>query len=66
MAEDVTRMGREEISTGIFVARPEEKGPFGRPCHKWEYGTKMDIKEIVWDGMALNNLAEDIEELQLL
>jgi hypothetical protein len=48
------------------VARPEEKGSFGQPCHKWEYGTKMNIKEIVSDGVALNNLAEDIEELQLL
>jgi hypothetical protein len=48
------------------VTRSEEKGPFGQPCHKWECGTKMDIKEIVSDGVALNNLAEDIEELQLL
>jgi hypothetical protein len=46
-----------------LVARPEDKGPFGRPCHRWDYGTKMDIKEIVSDGTALNNLAEDIEEL---
>jgi hypothetical protein len=48
------------------VVRPEEKGPFGRPCHRWEYGTKMDIEEKVSDGMALNNSAEDIGELHLL
>jgi len=45
------------------VARPEEDGPLGRPCHRREYGTKMNIEEIVSDGMALNNLAEDIGEL---
>jgi hypothetical protein len=41
------------------VAKPEEKGPFRRP---WKGGTEMGIKEIMWDGMTLHNLAQDIEE----
>jgi hypothetical protein len=51
---DTNGEGRNEYR--VLVARPEEKRSFG-----WEYDTKMDIKEIVSDGMALNNLAEDIK-----
>jgi hypothetical protein len=38
---------------------PERKGPLGRPSRRWEDDTKMDIKEIRWDGVDWINLAED-------
>ena len=61
---DTNGEGRKEYR--VLVARPEEEGPFGRPCHRWEYDTKMDIEEIVSDGMALNNFAENTGAVQLL
>jgi hypothetical protein len=32
----------------ILVGTPEGKRPFGRPRHKWEDNTRMDLREIGW------------------
>jgi hypothetical protein len=35
----------------MLVERPEEKRPVGRPRSRWEYNTKMDVREIGWEGV---------------
>jgi hypothetical protein len=34
----------------ILVGNPEGKRPLGRPTRKWEYNTRIDIKEIGREG----------------
>jgi hypothetical protein len=37
----------------LLAGKPEGKRPFRRPRHRWEYGIKMDLREIgfgVWIG----------------
>jgi hypothetical protein len=39
----------------VFVGKPEGKRPLGRPRRRWEYGIKMDLREIgwgVWSGIT--------------
>jgi hypothetical protein len=30
------------------VGKPEGKRPLGRPRSRWEYGIRMDLREIGW------------------
>jgi hypothetical protein len=41
------------------VGKPEGKRPLGRPRRRWMDNIKMDLREIVWDGMDLIDLAQD-------
>jgi hypothetical protein len=38
----------------VLVVKPEGKRPLGRPRHRWEFGIRMDLREIglgvVWIG----------------
>jgi hypothetical protein len=43
----------------ILVGKPEEKGPLGRPIHRWVDNIKMHIVEIGWGGMGWIGLAEE-------
>jgi hypothetical protein len=45
----VARMGKER-NYRVFVGKPKEKRPLGRPRHKWEDGIRMDLGEIGWGG----------------
>jgi hypothetical protein len=36
-----------------------EKGPLGRPRHRWEDNIKMDLREIGIDGANWIQLAQD-------
>jgi hypothetical protein len=40
----------------VLVGKPEGKRPLGRPRRRWEYGIKMDLREIgfggVWSGFT--------------
>jgi hypothetical protein len=42
----------------ILVGNPEAKRPIGSPRRKWMNNIKMDLREIVWDGMDLSNLGQ--------
>jgi hypothetical protein len=50
--------GRREKSVQKFlVGKPERKRPLGRPRRRWEYGIRMDLREIGlgvvdWIGLA--------------
>jgi hypothetical protein len=42
-------MGERRGAYRVFVWRPEERRPLGRPRCKWEGNNKMDLREIVID-----------------
>jgi hypothetical protein len=43
----------------VLVGRPEGKRPLGRPRHRWENNTKMDLREIGINGANWIRLAQD-------
>jgi hypothetical protein len=37
----------------ILVGKPEvKKRPLGRPRHRWEDDIRMDLREVVWEGVV--------------
>jgi hypothetical protein len=36
---------------GISVEKREMKRPLGRPRRRWEDNIRMDLREVVWDGV---------------
>jgi hypothetical protein len=42
----------------VLVEKPEEKRPLERPRRRWEYGIKLDLREIVWGGVEWIHLAQ--------
>ena len=45
-AGHVARMDLSRNAYRVLVGRPEGKRPLGRPRLKWEYNTKMDLREV--------------------
>jgi hypothetical protein len=43
----------------ILVGKPERKGPFRRPSHRWEDNINMDLNEIGWKGVDWIHVAQD-------
>jgi hypothetical protein len=52
-------MGEVRNVYKILVTEPEGKRPLGRPRHRWEDYTKMDLREIGWEGVDWLHLAQD-------
>jgi hypothetical protein len=48
------------------VGKPEGKRPLGRPRHRWADNIKIDLREIVWDGMDWIDLAQDRDQWRAL
>jgi hypothetical protein len=54
--------GRHEKSIQILIGKPEGKRPLGRRSRRrWEDNIRMDLKEIVWEGVDWIYLAQDRE-----
>jgi hypothetical protein len=51
-AEHVERMGETRNAYRILMGKPGGKRPLGRPRRRRVYNTKMDLREIGWDGMS--------------
>jgi hypothetical protein len=45
-------MGKKMNVFNILVGNLEVKRPLGRPRRRWMNTSKMDLREIGWDGMA--------------
>jgi hypothetical protein len=58
-AGHVARMGEERKLVKVLVGKPEGKTPLGRPRRRWEYGIRMDLREIVLGGVDWIRLAQD-------
>jgi hypothetical protein len=44
-------VGKKRHEYRVFMGRPEGKKPLGKPRHKWENKSKMDLQEVGWGGM---------------
>jgi hypothetical protein len=52
-------MGAKRNAYRIFVGKPEEKRPLGRPKCRWVNNIKMDLREREWGGMDWIDVAQD-------
>jgi hypothetical protein len=39
-------MGEERKVYKVLVGKPERKIPLGRPRRRWEFGMRMDLREL--------------------
>jgi hypothetical protein len=46
----------------ILVGKPEGKRPQGRPRCRWVDNSKMDFREIGWNGMDWVDLVQDRDQ----
>jgi hypothetical protein len=55
----VARMEEERNVYKVLMGKPEGKRPLGRPGRRWEYGIRMDLREIGWGSVEWIQLAQD-------
>jgi hypothetical protein len=65
-AGHVALMGEGRGVYRVLVGKPERKRPLGRPWHRWEDNTKMDLKEVGCGGMDWIELAQDRDRWRAL
>jgi hypothetical protein len=65
-AGHVARMGETRNVYRILVGKPEGKRSLGRPRHRWVDNSKMDLRDIGWDGMDWIELAQDRDQRRAL
>jgi len=64
--EHVACMGEMRYAYKILVGKPEGKRPCGIPMHSWEDNIRMDLREIVWEIVDWNRLAQNRDRWQPL
>jgi hypothetical protein len=47
------------INVKQFFEKPEYKRIFGRPRHRWEDNIKIDLTEVIYEGLNWIYLAQD-------
>jgi hypothetical protein len=55
----MAHMGEERNMYKVLMGKPEGKRPFRRPRCRWEYGIRMDLREIGWGSVDWIQLAQD-------
>jgi hypothetical protein len=55
-------MGAKRKAYRLLVGKPEGKRPIGRPRRRWVDSTKIDLREIRWDGMDWIHLAQNRDQ----
>jgi hypothetical protein len=56
-------MGDTKELYRVLVGRPEGNRPLGRPRCRWANNIKMDLEEVLWEGMDWIDLAQDREKV---
>jgi hypothetical protein len=59
-------MGGSNGAYRVFVGKPEGKRPLGRPRHRWEDHSKMNLQEAGCEGMGWIDLAQDKDRWRTL
>jgi hypothetical protein len=59
-------MGHNRNACRILVGNPEGKRPLERPGRRWVDNIKMDLREIVWDGIDWIDMAQDRDRWRAL
>jgi hypothetical protein len=65
-AGHVARMGEKRNAYRILLGNPEGKRPLGRPKRRWVDNTKIDLREIGWEGGDWIDLAQDRDQWRAL
>jgi hypothetical protein len=50
----------------ILVGKPKGKRPLGRPRCRWVDRIKIDLREIIWDGIDWIDVAWDRDQRRAL
>jgi hypothetical protein len=58
--------GAKRNAYRVLVGKPEGKRPLGRPRCRGVDNTKMDLRDIGWDGMDWIDLAQDRDQWRAL
>jgi hypothetical protein len=57
LVRHIVCMGERRGVYRILVGKPEGKRPLGRPRHRWQDNTEMDLQEVGYGGMDWIELA---------
>jgi hypothetical protein len=66
MGRVCSRNGAKRNAYRILMGKLESKRPLGRPRHRWVTNIEIDLREIEWDGMDWNTLAQDRDKCRAL
>jgi hypothetical protein len=55
-------MGEMKSSCNILIGKPEAKRPLGRRRRIWVNNIRMDLSEVVWEGVDWMNLIQDRDQ----
>jgi hypothetical protein len=55
-------MGEMRNAYKILVGKPEGKRPLGRSRHRWEGNIRMDLREVMWEGVDWMYLAQNMDQ----
>jgi hypothetical protein len=58
----VARRGEKRTAYRVLVGMPEGRRPLRRPRCRWAENIKVDHREIGWDGMYWNDLAQNRDQ----
>jgi hypothetical protein len=62
----VARIGEKRNTYRILVENTEEKRPLERPRRRWADNTKMDLRDVWWDGMDWIDQTQDRDQWRAL
>jgi hypothetical protein len=65
-AGHIARLGEMRNVYKILVGKPEEKRPLGRHRRRWENNIRMDLREMGWEGVYWNHLAQGNDQWRAL